>query len=330
MVNIYYDRDADLGLLKDKTVAVLGYGSQGHAHAQNLNDSGIKVVVGLYEGSKSWQRALDDGLAVATVPEAAARADLIVFLVADMVQPQVYAQVKPHLKAGKALVFAHGFNILYGQIKPPADVDVFMVAPKSPGHLLRRMYQENKGVPALIAVEQDYSGNARAMALAYACGIGSTRAGALETTFQEETESDLFGEQVILCGGITALIKASYETLVEAGYEPHVAYFECLNELKLIVDLIYEGGLSLMRYSVSDTAEYGDLTRGPRIINEQVREEMRKILKEIQTGAFAKEWILENKADSPVFNALRRREREHPIEKVGDELRQMMPWINKG
>lgn len=329
MVNIYYDRDADLGLLKDKTVAVLGYGSQGHAHAQNLHDSGVNVVVGLYEGSKCWQRVLDDGLAVAAVPEAAARADLIVFLVPDMVQPQVYAQIKPHLKPGKALVFAHGFNILYGQIKPPADVDVFMVAPKSPGHLLRRMYQENKGVPALIAVEQDYSGKARAMALAYACGIGSTRAGVLETTFQEETESDLFGEQVILCGGITALIKASYETLVEAGYEPHVAYFECLNELKLIVDLIYEGGLSLMRYSVSDTAEYGDLTRGPRIINEQVREEMRKILKEIQTGAFAKEWILEYKADAPVFNALRRREREHPIEKIGAELRQMMPWLKK-
>ncbi len=329
MVKIYYDQDADLGQLKKKTVAVLGYGSQGHAQAQNLKDSGVPVVVGLYEGSKSWKQAQADGLEVMEASEAAARADVIVFLVGDMVQPAVYEQVKPHLKEGKALVFSHGFNILYGQIIPPENVDVFMVAPKSPGHLLRRMYVEGKGVPALIAVEQDYTDQAQALTLAYACAIGCTRAGALETTFKEETESDLFGEQVILCGGITALIKASYETLVEAGYQPHVAYFECLNELKLIVDLIYEGGLSLMRYSVSDTAEYGDLTRGPRVIDDLAKEEMKRILDEIQTGAFAKEWILENKAGQPVFQALRRIDKEHPVEKIGAELRAMMPWIKE-
>ena len=329
MVKIYYDKDADLEQLKKKTVAVLGYGSQGHAQAQNLKDSGVPVVVGLYEGSKSWKQAQADGLEVMGVAEAAACADIMVFLVGDMVQPAVYEQVKPHLKEGKALVFSHGFNILYGQIIPPENVDIFMVAPKSPGHLLRRMYVEGKGVPALIAVEQDYTGQAQALTLAYACAIGCTRAGALETTFQEETESDLFGEQVILCGGITALIKASYETLVEAGYQPHVAYFECLNELKLIVDLIYEGGLALMRYSVSDTAEYGDLTRGPRVIDDLAKEEMKLILHEIQTGAFAKEWILENKAGQPVFQALRRIDKEHPVEKIGSELRAMMPWIKE-
>jgi ketol-acid reductoisomerase len=329
MVKIYYDKDADLEQLKKKTVAVLGYGSQGHAQAQNLKDSGVPVVVGLYEGSKSWRQAQADGLEVMGVAEAAARADVIVFLVGDMVQPAVYEQVKPHLKEGNALVFSHGFNILYGQILPPEKVDIFMVAPKSPGHLLRRMYVEGKGVPALIAVEQDYTGQAQALTLAYACAIGCTRAGALETTFKEETESDLFGEQVILCGGITALIKASYETLVEAGYQPHVAYFECLNELKLIVDLIYEGGLALMRYSVSDTAEYGDLTRGPRVIDDLAKEEMKLILDEIQTGAFAKEWILENKAGQPVFQALRRIDKEHPVEKIGAELRAMMPWIKE-
>lgn len=327
MVKVYYDKDADLGLLKGKKVAVLGYGSQGHAQAQNLKDSGISVVVGLYEGSKSLKQAEADGLEVATVAKAAAMADIIVFLVGDMVQASVYEEVKPHLSAGKALVFSHGFNILYGQIVPPDDVDVFMIAPKSPGHLVRRMYKEGKGVPALVAVEQDYSGQAFGLCLSYARAIGSTRAGALETTFQEETESDLFGEQVILCGGISALIKASYETLVEAGYQPHVAYFECLNELKLIVDLIYEGGLETMRYSVSDTAEYGDLTRGPRVIDDMVKDEMRTILEEIQKGEFAREWILENKAGLPVFNALRRIDREHPVEKVGAELRAMMPWI---
>lgn len=329
MVKIYYDKDADLEQLKKKTVAVLGYGSQGHAQAQNLKDSGVPVVVGLYEGSKSWKQAQADGLEVMGVAEAASRAEIIVFLVGDMVQPAVYEQVKPHLKEGKALVFSHGFNILYGQIIPPKTVDILMVAPKSPGHLLRRMYVEGKGVPALIAVEQDYTGQAQMLTLAYACAIGCTRAGALETTFKEETESDLFGEQVILCGGITALIKASYETLVEAGYQPHVAYFECLNELKLIVDLIYEGGLALMRYSVSDTAEYGDLTRGPRVINDLAKEEMKLILNEIQTGAFAKEWILENKAGQPVFQALRRIDKEHPVEKIGSELRAMMPWIKE-
>ncbi len=327
MVKIYYDKDADAGMLKGKTVAILGYGSQGHAQAQNLKDSGVSVIVGLYEGSKSREKAKADGLEVASVSEAAAKADVIVFLVGDMVQSSVYEEVKPHLSEGNALVFSHGFNILYGQIIPPENVDVFMVAPKSPGHLLRRMYVEKKGVPALIAIHQNYTGRAFDLCLAYAWGIGSTRAGALETTFKEETESDLFGEQVILCGGISALIKASYETLVEAGYEPHVAYFECLNELKLIVDLIYEGGLEAMRYSVSDTAEYGDLTRGPRVIDETVKDEMRDILAEIQTGQFAREWILENKAGLPVFGSLRRIEKEHPIEKIGAELRSMMPWI---
>jgi ketol-acid reductoisomerase len=329
MLKIYYDRDADLALLKDKTVAVLGYGSQGHAHAQNLKDSGISVVVGLYEGSKSRAKAEADGLEVAGTAEAASRADVIVFLVGDMAQPGVYREVLPHVTGGKALVFSHGFNILYGQIVPPENVDVFMVAPKSPGHLLRRMFVESKGVPGLVAVHQDYTGRAHALALAYARAIGCTRAGALETTFQEETESDLFGEQVILCGGVSALIKAAFDTLVGAGYQPHVAYFECLHELKLIVDLIYEGGLARMRYSVSDTAEYGDFTRGPRIIDEHTRKEMAAILKEIQTGAFAREWILENQAGQPLFKSLRRIEREHPLEKVGEELRAMMPWIRK-
>ena len=262
MLKIYYDKDVDLNLIKKKKVAVLGYGSQGHAHAQNLKDSGVQVVVGLYEGSKSRERAAADGLEVASVKEAAAAAEVIMFLVGDNVQPEVYREVLPHLSPGKAIGFAHGFNILYGQIVPPAEVDVFMVAPKSPGHLLRRMYKEGKGVPSLVAIHQDYTGQAHPLALSYAAAIGSTRAGVIETTFKEETETDLFGEQVILCGGITALIKAAFETLVQAGYQPHVAYFECLHELKLIVDLIYEGGLSLMRYSVSDTAEYGDLTRG--------------------------------------------------------------------
>jgi ketol-acid reductoisomerase len=329
MVKIYYDRDADLGLLKNKTVAVLGYGSQGHAHAQNLKDSGVSVVVGLHEGSKSREKACADGLEVTGVIEAASRAELIVFLVHDMVQPAVYNQVLPHLTEGKAVVFSHGFNILYSQVVPPGNVDVFMVAPKSPGHLLRRMYVEGQGVPALVAVHQDYTGRAHALTLAYACGIGCTRAGALETTFIEETESDLFGEQVILCGGVSALIKAAYETLVEAGYQPHVAYFECLHELKLIVDLIYEGGLARMRYSVSETAEYGDLTRGPRIVDGRVKKEMSDILKDIQTGVFAREWILENQAGQPVFKALRRIEKDHPLEKVGEELRSMMPWIKK-
>lgn len=329
MVKVYYDQDANMALLRDKTVAVLGYGSQGHAQALNLHESGVSVLVGLYRGSKSWARAEKAGLKVTTAEEAAAGAEVIMFLIDDGVQPAVYRQIEPHLSPGKAIAFSHGFNILYHQITPPDQIDVFMVAPKSPGHLLRRMYTEGKGVPALLAVHQDYSGQARDLALAYACAIGCTRAGVLETTFQEETETDLFGEQAILCGGVTALIKAAYETLVKAGYQPHVAYFECLHELKLIVDLIYEGGLSRMRYSVSDTAEYGDLTRGPRIITAAVREEMVRMLREVQSGAFAREWILENQAGRPVFNSLHQEEQRHPIEIVGRELRAMMPWIKK-
>ena len=329
MVKVYYDQDADLNLLKGKTVAVLGYGSQGHAQAQNLRDSGVSVVVGLYEGSKSKDQARADGLKVAGLVEAAAEADIIMFLVDDGVQPQVYRQILPEIKAGKALAFSHGFNILYRQIVPSPDVDVFMVAPKSPGHLLRRAYTNDQGVPALLAVHQDYTGQAHALALAYARAIGSTRAGVIETSFQEETETDLFGEQVILCGGVTSLIKGAYETLVEAGYQPHVAYFECLHELKLIVDLIYEGGLARMRYSVSDTAEYGDLTRGPRVIDEGVLENMAEVLDEIQSGEFAREWIVENQVGRPVFNRLRELEKEHSIEEVGRELRSMIPWIKK-
>ncbi|NMA92688.1 MAG: ketol-acid reductoisomerase [Firmicutes bacterium] len=329
MVKVYYDQDADLKLLEGKTVAILGYGSQGHAQAQNLQDSGISVVVGLHEGSKSKEKARADGLKVTGLVEAAAEADIIMFLVDDGVQPEVYQQILPQVKEGKALAFSHGFNILYRQIIPPAEVDVFMVAPKSPGHLLRRVYVSGRGVPALLAVHQDYTGEAHALALAYARAIGSTRAGVIETTFQEETETDLFGEQTILCGGVTSLVKAAYETLVEAGYQPHVAYFECLHELKLIVDLIYEGGLARMRYSVSDTAEYGDLTRGPRVIDEQVWENMADILGEIQSGEFAREWITENRVGRPVFNRLREIEKKHPIEQVGRELRSMIPWIKK-
>ena len=329
MVKVYYDQDADLKFLEGKTVAVLGYGSQGHSQAQNLQDSGVSVVVGLYEGSKSKDKARADGLKVAGLVEAAAEADIIMFLVDDGVQPDVYRQILPQIKEGKALAFSHGFNILYRQIVPPADVDVFMVAPKSPGHLLRRAYLNGQGVPALLAVHQDYTGQAHSLALAYARAIGSTRAGVIETSFQEETETDLFGEQVILCGGVTSLIKAAYETLVEAGYQPHVAYFECLHELKLIVDLIYEGGLARMRYSVSDTAEYGDLTRGPQVIDEHVRENMADVLADIQSGEFAREWIVENQVGRPVFNRLRELEKEHSIEQVGRELRSMIPWIKK-
>ena len=330
MVKIYYDADASLDYLKDKTVAVLGYGSQGHAQAQNLRDSGCRVVVGLRPGSPSWARAEADGLEVLSVAEAAVRADIIQFLIPDETQPRVYREeVAPHLAAGKALSFSHGFNIHYGQIVPPENVDVFMVAPKSPGHMLRRMYVDGMGVPALLAVHQDYTGNAKNLALAYAKAIGCTRAGALETTFREETETDLFGEQAVLCGGVSELIKAGFDTLVEAGYPPELAYFECLHELKLIVDLINEGGLTWMRYSVSNTAEYGDYMVGKRIINQAVREEMRKVLREVQSGEFAKQWILENQANRPVFNAIARQEREHLIEKVGAELRKMMPWLRK-
>lgn len=330
MATIYYDQDADFSYLQGKTVAVLGYGSQGHAHAQNLRDSGVSVVVGLPETSRSRERAAADGFEVLSVSEAARRGDVISMLMPDHVQKGVYEEhVAPELKPGKVLMFAHGFNIHFQQIQPPPFVDVTMIAPKGPGHLVRRVFVEGGGVPCLVAVHQDSSEMALQLALAYAKGIGGTRAGVLETTFREETETDLFGEQVILCGGLSALIKAAYETLVEAGYQPESAFFETMHELKLIVDLIYEGGLSRMRFSISDTAEYGDYTRGPRIITDQTRAEMRKILREIQTGQFAKEFILENMAGRPHFLATRRLEQEHPVEKVGAEMRAMMSWLNR-
>jgi ketol-acid reductoisomerase len=328
-MQIYYDQNVNDQILKEKTIAIIGYGSQGHAHAQNLRDSGFQVILGLRPG-KSWNAAIEDGFTVKTVAEAAAQADVIMLLVNDEWQAKLYReQIAPHLQAGKALAFAHGFNIHFGQIVPPAEIDVFMVAPKGPGHLVRRVYQEGKGVPCLFAVEQDATGQAKDLALAYAKGIGGTRAGVLETTFREETETDLFGEQAVLCGGVSELIKAGFDTLVEAGYQPEIAYFECLHELKLIVDLIYEGGIARMRYSVSDTAEFGDLTRGKRIINEQTRAEMKKILREVQEGVFAREWILENQVGRPAFNAMRRREQDHLIEQVGKKLRAMMPWIRQ-
>jgi len=328
MAKVYYESDADLRVLEGRKVAVIGYGSQGHAQAQNLKDSGIDVVVGLYEGSKSWNKVKEDGLEVTSVAEASKQADIIQILVPDHVQPDIYKEhIKPNLEEGNSLVFSHGFNIHYHQIIPPENTDVFMIAPKSPGHILRRMYTKGEGVPALLAVYQDYTGNAKEKALAYGKAIGCARAGIIETTFKEETETDLFGEQAVLCGGVTELIKAGFDTLVEAGYQPEIAYFECLNELKLIVDLIYEGGLSWMRYSVSDTAEYGDYVAGKRIINEDTRKEMKKLLKEIQTGKFAKDWILENKANRPVFNTIREKEKNHLIEKVGKKLRDMMPWL---
>ena len=331
MAKMYYDDDADLKLLNDRTVGVIGFGSQGHAHALNLRDSGVDVVVGLYPGSKSWKKAEDAGLRVMAVDDAARAADVIMILTPDQIQKQLYEEhIEGGLKAGKTLMFAHGFNIHFGQIKPPPDVDVTMIAPKGPGHLVRRVFTEGGGVPSLLAVHQSATELAKQTALAYAKGLGATRAGVLETTFREETETDLFGEQTILCGGITALIKASFETLVEAGYQPESAFFECMHELKLIVDLIYEGGLASMRYSISDTAEYGDYTRGPRIITEETRKEMRKILEEIQSGQFAKEWILENQAGRPSFLAMRRREAEHPVEFVGEEMRGMMGWLKQG
>jgi ketol-acid reductoisomerase len=330
MAQMYYDADANLDLLNNKTVAIIGYGSQGHAHALNLKDSGVNVVVGLYEGSKSWQLAQNEGLTVKTVADACAVADWIMILLPDEVQRTIYEnEIKPNLKAGKVLFFAHGFNINFGQIVPPADVDVVMVAPKGPGHLVRRTYTQGQGVPALFAVYQDASGQARDRAMAYAKGIGGTRGGILETTFREETETDLFGEQVVLCGGLSALIKAGFETLVEAGYQPELAYFECLHEVKLIVDLIVEGGLAKMRDSISNTAEYGDLTRGPRIVTDETRAEMRKILTEIQTGQFAREFVLENQSGKAGFTAMRRREAEHQIEEVGANLRAMFSWLEK-
>jgi len=330
MAKIYYDADADLGILKGKKIAVMGWGSQGHAQSQNLKDSGLDVIVGLRRGSARWAQAEAAGLKVMTVAEAAAQADFIQILLPDEQQRKVYQEeILPHLKAGKVLGFSHGFNIHFGQIVVPADVDVIMVAPKSPGHLVRRTYLEGAGTPALIAVHQNASGNALQIGLAYAKGIGTTRAGVLETTFKEETETDLFGEQAVLCGGVTELVRAGFDTLVEAGYQPEIAYFECLHELKLIVDLMYEGGISNMRYSISDTAQYGDLTVGRRIITQETRKEMRKILSEIQSGQFAKEWLLENQVGRPVFNAMTRMDEEHLIEKVGKQLRSMMPWLQK-
>ena len=329
MARMYYDADANLDLLNG-TIAIIGYGSQGHAHALNLKDSGANVIVGLYPGSKSAIKAKESGLTVYSVEEAAKLADFIMVLLPDEVQKKVYKnEIEPHLTEGKVLAFAHGFNIHFAQVVPPSNVDVVMVAPKGPGHLVRRTYEQGEGVPALFAVFQDASGQARDRAMAYAKGIGGTRAGILETTFREETETDLFGEQVVLCGGLTALIKAGFETLVEAGYQPEVAYFECLHEVKLIVDLIVEGGLAKMRDSISNTAEYGDFTRGPRIVNDDTRAEMRKILLEIQTGQFAREFVLENQSGKPGFTAMRRREAEHQIEAVGKDLRAMFSWLKK-
>jgi ketol-acid reductoisomerase len=330
MAKIYYDQDADLTLLKGKKVAVIGYGSQGHAQAQNLRDSGIEVVVSELEGTANYQLALEHGFKPVDASTAAKDADIIQILIPDDAQAKMYhSSVAPHMTEGKTLLFSHGFNIHYNQIIPPDNIDVIMVAPKGPGHLVRREYERGAGVPSLIAVYQDYSGQAKQTALAYAKAIGATRAGVIETTFKEETETDLFGEQVVLCGGVSELVRAGFDTLVEAGYQPEIAYFECLHELKLIVDLFYEGGISYMRYSVSDTAEYGDLTRGRRIINAETRKEMKRILEEVQSGQFAKEWILENQANRPQFNALRKRDQEHLIEKVGKQLRAMMPWIKQ-
>ena len=330
MATMYYDDDADLGLLKDRKIAVIGFGSQGHAHALNLHDSGLDVRVGLYPGSRSWTSVEESGLRVGTVEDVSREADIIMVLIPDHLQRDVYEKaIEPGLAEGKMLMFAHGFNIHFQQIDPPDFVDVTMIAPKGPGHLVRRVFTEGGGVPCLLAVHQDASEVASQLALAYAKGIGGTRGGVLETTFLEETETDLFGEQVILCGGLSSLIKASFETLVEAGYQPESAFFETMHELKLIVDLIYEGGLANMRYSISDTAEYGDYSRGPRIITDETRAEMRRILEEIQTGQFAKEFILENMSGRSSFLAMRRRDANHQVEQVGAEMRGMMSWLNQ-
>jgi len=329
-IKVYYDRDANKKVLEGKKVAIIGYGSQGHAQAQNLRDSGVEVIVAQRPGSRNYQLAREHGFNPVSAYEASKEADIVQLLVPDQVQREVYyGEIAENMTSGKALVFSHGFNIHFGQIKPPADVDVYMVAPKGPGHIVRRLYQEGGGVPALIAVEQNATGKAKELALAHACAIGAGRAGIIETTFKEETETDLFGEQVVLCGGLTELIRAGFDTLVEAGYQPEIAYFECLNEVKLIVDLIYEGGIAHMRNSISDTAEYGDLTRGKRIITEETRKEMRRILEEIQTGQFAKEWLLENMVGRPEYNLRKRRDEEHLIESVGEKLRKMMKWIKK-
>jgi len=330
MAKMYYEQDVDVNVLKGKKIAVIGYGSQGHAHALNLKESGVDVRVGLYAGSKSWEAAEKAGLRVVDAALATKEADLIMILVPDEKQPKLFKEsIEPNLSQGKVLMFAHGFNIHFDQIRPPVDIDVVLVAPKAPGHTVRSQYVGGFGVPALVAVYQDYSGNALQYALAYAKGLGCARAGVLQTTVKEETETDLFGEQAVLCGGVSELIKAGFDTLVEAGYQPEVAYFECLHELKLIVDLINQGGLSYMRYSISDTAEFGDYSRGNRIITDETRREMKKILTEVQDGVFAKEWILENQANRPSFTAIRKREQNLKIEKVGEELRKMMPWTKK-
>ena len=329
-MKIYYDKDADLSLIKRKRVAIIGYGSQGHAHANNLKDSGVKVTVGVRKNGASWAKAKKAGIAVKEVKDAVKGADIVMILLPDEHHAQVYQdEIGPNMKAGSTLAFAHGFNIHYRQIEPRPDVDVIMIAPKGPGHLVRSTYTQGGGVPSLIAVYQDPSKNAREVALSYAAAIGAARAGVIETTFREECETDLFGEQVVLCGGLTALIQAGYDTLIEAGYAPEMAYFECVHEVKLIVDLIYEGGIANMRYSVSNTAEYGDFTRGPRIVNEAARAEMKKILAEIQNGQFAKEFILENRAGVPTMKAMRRNAAQHSVEVVGAKLRDMMPWIKK-
>jgi ketol-acid reductoisomerase len=329
VANIYYDSDADLSLLTGKKIAVVGYGSQGHAHALNLRDSGVDVRVGLHEGSQSWDKVKEDGLPVMTVAEASKAADIIMVVAPDTKQRTIYEQyISPNLVAGNMLMFAHGFNIRFGQIKPPRDIDVTMIAPKAPGHRVREVFLEGVGTPALLAVEQDATGQAQALALAYAQGLGCTRAGVIETTFAEETETDLFGEQSVLCGGISALVETGFNTLVEAGYQPEIAYFECMHEMKLIVDLIYQGGLTYMRYSVSDTAEHGDYTGGPKIITEETRANMKQILADIQSGAYAQAWIEENESGRPWFNEQRAAHRSSQVEEIGRELRRMMPWLN--
>ncbi len=329
MAEIFYDKDIDNNMLNGKKFAIIGYGSQGHAHAQNLRESGMDVSIGELEGSIPWKKAKDKGFEVFSAAEASKQADIIMILLPDQVQPEVFNKdIKPNLESGNILCFAHGFNIHYNQIVPPQDIDVIMIAPKGPGHIVRRMYKENSGVPAIIAVHQDYSGQAKQMALAYAKSIGAGRVGIITTTFEEETETDLFGEQAVLCGGTTELIRAGFDTLVDAGYQPEIAYFEVLSELKLIVDLIYEGGISRMRDSISDTAEYGDMVIGKKIITKEIRKNMKQILKDIQEGEFAKQWILENRAGRPVYNAIKKKEENHPIELVGKELRKMMAWID--
>jgi ketol-acid reductoisomerase len=327
-LNVYYEKDADLSLIKSKKVAIIGYGSQGYAHSNNLKDSGCDVVVGLRKGSKSWEKAQKAGLKVMETNEAAKWANVIMILTPDEMQADIYKEsIEPYLEDSDTIAFGHGFNIHYGQIVPKNTINVMMIAPKGPGHLVRREYEKGRGVPMLIAVENDYSGNTKQLALSYAAANGGARAGVIETTFKDETETDLFGEQSVLCGGVTSLVKSGFETLVEAGYPEEMAYFETFHELKLIVDLMYEGGIYDMRYSISNTAKYGDITRGPRVVDEGVKERMKEVLTEIQEGNFAKEWILENKSNRPVFNALLKKDQNHPIEVVGKRLRQMMPWI---